>query len=471
MGGAHQPGRGGAGRHRGHTRRRFPLRVLVLGIVAVVLVTAGVVAWIESQAPSRQAAVSSAAEIRTMAAQWVAGQVSPSAIVACDPAMCSVLVASGVASGRLLPVGAGTPDPLGSDVVVATLVLRSQFGSLLAGVYAPDVIASFGSGSNQIAIRVIAPSGAAVYDAALVSDRKARITAGTQLLGNSRITVPASARTQLRTGQVDARLLIMLAALAAQQPLRIVAFGDPSPGAATPLRSAEIVPKRTGAVLVFLKAQRQPFLPVSVTVTGAALSFGYAAPSPLGLLGQSLGGKVQFKRFIYLLAAPPLVLFAVACTSSTSSSTTPAPATTQASAPVTTHAPVSGTVISTRSGSAGTYLTDGTGRTVYLSKADSPGASSCTGGCATVWPPVPATGTPTVSGGAVKADLSVITRPDGSKQVAYNGHALYYFASDSGPGQTSGQGVGGFELVSPAGTAISSVPASTGGGNTGGGGY
>jgi hypothetical protein len=199
--------------------------------------------------------------------------------------MCSVLVSSGVAPGRLLPVGIGTPDPLGSDIVVATQVLRNQFGVLLTSVYAPGVIASFGSGASQIDIRVIAPDGAAAYESALASDRSARISAGVQLLGNSHVIMPPAAQVVLRAGQADARLLVMLVALAVQQPVRVVSFGDPSPGADTPLRSVEIVPASVSRVLVFLKAQREPFLPASVTSSVSMVSFEYAAPGPLGLLG------------------------------------------------------------------------------------------------------------------------------------------------------------------------------------------
>jgi len=36
----------------------------------------------------------------------------------------------------------------------------------------------------------------------------------------------------------------------------------------------------------------------------------------------------------------------------------------------------------------------------------------------------------------------VINRPDGSKQLAYDGWPLYYFSNDVNPGDTNGQGVG-----------------------------
>ena len=95
-------------------------------------------------------------------------------------------------------------------------------------------------------------------------------------------------------GEVDPRLLLTLAALAAQQPVRILSFEDSSPGAGSsvPLRGAEIVPlggKDRAAILSFLDAQRPPFLPMQATVAGtSALMVEYAAPSPLGLLGGQL---------------------------------------------------------------------------------------------------------------------------------------------------------------------------------------
>jgi hypothetical protein len=232
---------------------------------------------------------------RNTAAHWIADQVGSGAIVACDPAMCAALQANGLAAARLLMLGTAAADPLGSDLVVATPALRSQFGARLANVYAPEVIASFGSGTGRIDIRAVAPDGTAAYDSALAADRSARIAAGKQLIGNRRITMSAAARETLRAGQVDPRLLAMLAALAAEQPVRILGLGDPSPGAsaAIPLRGAEIAPAHAGAhtqarlrsMLSFLQAQRLPFLPKqAVLVHQSALSVQYAAPSPLGLL-------------------------------------------------------------------------------------------------------------------------------------------------------------------------------------------
>lgn len=170
-------------------------------------------------------------------------------------------------------------------------------------------------------------------------------------------------------------------------------------------------------------------------------------------------------------AALGVALLATAACSSAGSSTSSTGAGSGSSASASGSA-AKGTVIMTGSGSAGTFLVDGTGRTVYLWNADSKDKSVCSGACLGAWPAVPATGTVTASGGAVSSDLSTITGTDGSKQVAYNGHPLYYFSGDSAAGQTNGQGSNAFGatwwLVAPAGTAVTGSGATTSGG---GGGY
>ena len=119
---------------------------------------------------------------------------------------------------------------------------RSQFGSRVDSVYAPSVIAGFGSGPGQVNVQVVAKDGAAAYLAALRQDVADRKAAGGQLLANKRIEASAEAGAQLAAGAVDARLLIMLPALAAGHPIQILAFGDPGPDASpgVPLCSADL---------------------------------------------------------------------------------------------------------------------------------------------------------------------------------------------------------------------------------------
>lgn len=145
-----------------------------------------------------------------------------------------------------------------------------------------------------------------------------------------------------------------------------------------------------------------------------------------------------------------------------------------------TSAPTSGAsapaTIGTGSGSAGTYLTAGDGRAVYLFEADKSGTSTCSGPCASAWPPVLTTGAPQPSGSAKAADLGTVKRSDGSTQVTYQGHPLYFFVQDTKAGQTNGQGSPAFGaswwLVSPSGTALTSggsgSTSSTGGSSGGG---
>lgn len=121
--------------------------------------------------------------------------------------------------------------------------------------------------------------------------------------------------------------------------------------------------------------------------------------------------------------------------------------------------------VTSASGSAGTYLTDGSGRALYLWTADTGGKSACSGACASAWPPLTADGTPAAAGGVQAGDLGTITRSGGGKQVTYDGHPLYYYAGDSGSGATNGQGNDGFGakwwLVAPSGSAITApAPAS-----------
>jgi predicted lipoprotein with Yx(FWY)xxD motif len=88
---------------------------------------------------------------------------------------------------------------------------------------------------------------------------------------------------------------------------------------------------------------------------------------------------------------------------------------------------------------AGTVLVNSLGRTLYAFAADSPGKSTCTGSCATYWPPVAASGSLSRSSD-VSATLGTIKRSDGSTQLTVNGWPMYTYAADSGPGQASGQG-------------------------------
>jgi predicted lipoprotein with Yx(FWY)xxD motif len=104
----------------------------------------------------------------------------------------------------------------------------------------------------------------------------------------------------------------------------------------------------------------------------------------------------------------------------------------------------SAVTVSTATGPLGVYLVDHAGRTLYLFDGDTTeGMSACDGPCAAAWPPLTTTGAPSAGENAAGAGLSTITRSDGSMQVVYGRYPLYYFAGDTAPGQTNGQGSGG----------------------------
>ena len=123
------------------------------------------------------------------------------------------------------------------------------------------------------------------------------------------------------------------------------------------------------------------------------------------------------------------------------------------------------------SGVYGDYLTDSSGRAVYLFEGEGEGgetgggetggvraeAAPCTGDCLQAWPPLLAS-EPIAGDGVDASLLGTTTREDGSFQVTYNGWPLYYFVRDAGPGDTNGQEIesfgGEWYLVSPEGTEV-----------------
>jgi hypothetical protein len=243
---------------------------------------------------SQELAAKAAARTRTIT--WILQQVSRAAVVSCDSQVCAGLAQRGFPN--LEPLGPGSTDPLGSDLVVATAAIRTQFGRRLASVYAPAIIASFGSGNAKIEIREVFPGGTAAYRAALQADLHARKTNDAQLLTNRHITVSATARAQLLSGDIDPRLPMLLAAMAAAHPVRIVDFGGQSPGGgpASLLRSMDLATRVSAAHLPapaylswmqsLVNAQHAQYLPapgklVTLPAGKTVLRIEFDAPSPL----------------------------------------------------------------------------------------------------------------------------------------------------------------------------------------------
>ena len=287
-----------------HYRRRAGRRrlVLVLSALVAMAIGAGVtLAFTQRETGSARAgphaanAIQVAEADRQQAAGWISREVASNIVVACDLEMCNQLQKSGFPGARLLPLQPTSPDPLGAQLVVATPVIRNQFGTRLASVYAPLVIASFGSGTERVDVRFVAPDGSKAFQAEMATDRKNRIAAGEQLLANNHVDASADAKNALLAGRVDPRLLVTLGTLAGLMPIQLVAFDDPSPGASSdvPLRGADIGATTAAglpAMVTFLKAQQGQYAPAVANIIQIAngqhvVTVRYDAPGPMGLEG------------------------------------------------------------------------------------------------------------------------------------------------------------------------------------------
>lgn len=157
------------------------------------------------------------------------------------------------------------------------------------------------------------------------------------------------------------------------------------------------------------------------------------------------------------LALATLTLLAACGTTSSGGSSAAAGA---GSSDVNTSLGPTGTVGAART-PLGTVLVDSHGRTLYELTVDSTQHIVCVGVCASLWPPdtLPAGAKP-VAGGGVEATLATVQRPDGTWQVAVDGHPLYTYRGDDAAGQTKGQGVmdtgGTWYALSASGTPLTS---------------
>lgn len=135
-----------------------------------------------------------------------------------------------------------------------------------------------------------------------------------------------------------------------------------------------------------------------------------------------------------------------------------APAGSGTSAPAASAVAAAAITVKTTTTKLGTLLTDGQGKTLYLFEKDTAGTSACTGACIGVWPAFTTAGGVQAGPGVSMSLLSTIQRADGTTEVSYNGHPLYYYAGDNNPGDTSGQGLNQFGaawyVVSPKGAKI-----------------
>ena len=111
-------------------------------------------------------------------------------------------------------------------------------------------------------------------------------------------------------------------------------------------------------------------------------------------------------------------------------------------------APAPSITIKSGSTSLGMVLVDADGLTLYTHAGDSATHSTCTAGCASAWPPLLVkAGTKVKGGSGVHGAFATFKRSDGGTQVAYRGKPLYSWTGDYYPGDTTGQGIGGFSVA------------------------
>jgi hypothetical protein len=289
--------------------RRPRRRRVVDGLILLVaLASAGSVAYLLTQhahtaatangsRTKAPAAGGTETTVRGSAAVWVASQVTRGTKVSCDEAMCQALKADGIPAASLVALRSKDPDLPRSGIMIVTAAVDSMLGSRSVAADAPVTLASFGSGSTQISVRVIAPQGAAAYSSALRSDIAARKASAAGLLQNQRIKVGAEARQQLLAGMVDPRLMLTIAGLASQQPLSVVEFSDLAQGASlgVPFRCADLAVSRPAAQVQSISGflhglgSFYPGAHIQVVQFGGrkVVQIEFLAPSPLGLLSPS----------------------------------------------------------------------------------------------------------------------------------------------------------------------------------------
>jgi predicted lipoprotein with Yx(FWY)xxD motif len=134
--------------------------------------------------------------------------------------------------------------------------------------------------------------------------------------------------------------------------------------------------------------------------------------------------RVALSRAIGVVGAVSVAALALLAVAEVSASRPPSPAATTA-----------GTTLKVTKIRGVDVLANARGLTLYWFTPDSPAASRCTGSCAAYWPPV--TGDPQ-AGQGIPGRFGTISRPGGAQQMTYDGHPLYTYIGDNGPGQANG---------------------------------
>jgi hypothetical protein len=236
------------------------------------------------------------------AVKWVVSQVDPKTTVACDQATCAALVAQGYSPANLRKITSSSALG-GSGVVVVTPAARHLFGSSLATAWAPAALATFGVGSSEVSVRIVAPAGpqgAAKWEKRARKDQAERKISEAALVQAKTITVSGPAQQDLQAGRVDGRLMEAIADAASAEPIDIVQFGNAGMGASpeVPLRYADLAvsnPAATMGTQAYIQALRtgmnagpgpRPDRTELLTLPGGqqVLRVEFLAPTPFGVL-------------------------------------------------------------------------------------------------------------------------------------------------------------------------------------------
>ena len=88
----------------------------------------------------------------------------------------------------------------------------------------------------------------------------------------------------------------------------------------------------------------------------------------------------------------------------------------------------------------GRVLVDSEGAALYAAEQEANGKVLCTGSCTSIWKPLTVSGGMPTAGDGLDGTLGVMSRPDGSRQVTFDGRLLYTFAEDEDAGTVTGNG-------------------------------
>jgi predicted lipoprotein with Yx(FWY)xxD motif len=157
--------------------------------------------------------------------------------------------------------------------------------------------------------------------------------------------------------------------------------------------------------------------------------------------------------------AAGVAVIATACSASAASPTTAVLGTTSGPTTAGPAGATSMTLGSATSSTLGAYLTGQNGMTLYVLTNDTPDNSTCSGSCATNWPPLTVAAGATLTGpSSAMSAFGQAARSDGTVQVTYNHMPLYYYAGDSAAGDTNGQGKNNTWFVAPVSGSLTTAP-------------